>query len=216
MPTSDVTQPYPPPGAPEPGVSGGWTRGRLLRTALGGGAVAAGGAALGRWGAGGAPFAAPSKATDAKILGVFLALERAQEAFYRAALRNGRLTGPLHAFATSTAGQEARHVAFLAQRVGDDSQPKPNSNFGEMLSSPHAFQNAAIELEEATIAAYIGQGANLRRDTLRSMATLVSVEARQVAWIRALAGVLPAPRAADPSRAPQEVLTDLRKKGFLA
>jgi hypothetical protein len=216
VPTSEVTQPYPRPGGPEPGESRGWTRGRLLRAAFGGGAVAAGGAALGRWGAGGAPFAAPSKATDTKILGVFLALERAQEAFYLAALRNGELTGDLHAFASAAARQEAHHVAFLAQRVGDDSQSKPRADFGHMLGSPKAFQNAAIELEEATIAAYIGQGANLRRATLREIATLVSVEARQAAWIRDIAGVSPAPRAADPSRPPQAVLTDLRKKGFLA
>jgi Ferritin-like domain len=207
-------QPNPLPGGPEPRPSG-WTRGRLLRTAFGGGAVAAGGAALGRWGSGGAPLAAPSKATDTKILGVFLALERAQEAFYRAALSGGRLTADLHAFASAAARQEAHHVTFLAARIGDDSDPQPRADFGDLLTSPHAFRNAAIELEEATIAAYIGQGANLRRETLRSVATLVSVEARQVAWIRDLAGVSPAPRAADPSRPPQDVLTDLRKKGFL-
>jgi hypothetical protein len=182
-----------------------------------GGAAVAGGAAIGRWGPGGASLAAPSKDTDTKILRVFLALEQAQEAFYRAALRSGRLSGGLHTFAARVAGQEAQHVAFLSERVGGPPAAAQKSpDFGRFLKSPQSFHDAAIELEEATIAVYIGQGANLTRDTLRSVATLVSVEARQVAWIRDLAGVSPAPRAADPPSAPQAVVADLRRKGFLA
>jgi hypothetical protein len=204
--TSGVTDAYP--------ARGRFTRGRLLRTALGGGAAAAGGAALGRW-SDGASLAAPSQATDEKILRLFLTLERAQEAFYRAALRSGRLQGDLHRYASTVAGQEARHVAFLTERVGAGGLPQARTDYGKSFTSPDRFRNAAIELEEATIAAYIGQGANLRRETLKAVATLVSVEARQVAWIRDLAGTTPAPRAADPARAPQAVLADLRSKGLL-
>jgi rubrerythrin len=200
-----------PPG--EPTETRRLTRGRLLRTAVGAGAAAAGGVALGRLGDG-ASAAAPSSATDTRILKVFLTLERTQESFYRAALKAGKLSGDLHAFATAAAEQEARHVAFLAERVGGDAGPAPRSQFGAAVTSPERFQAAAIELEEATIAAYIGQGANLTRATLKAVATLVSVEARQVAWIRDLAGQLPAPRAADPSRPPEAVLADLRKKGL--
>jgi hypothetical protein len=210
--------PYPPRGGAETAPpTRGWTRGRLLRAALGGGAAVAGGAAIGRWGPGGASLAAPSSDLDAKILRVFLELERAQEAFYRAALRSGRLSGDLQTFASTVAGQEAKHVAFLSERVGGSTAASQKSaDFSRFLKSPQSFRDAAIELEEATIAAYIGQGANLTRDALRSVATLVSVEARQVAWIRDLGGVSPAPRAADPPRAPQDVVTDLRQKGFLA
>jgi hypothetical protein len=190
------------------------TRGRLLRTALGAGAAAAGGAALGRL-SDGASLAAPSQATDEKILGVFLTLERAQEAFYRAALRSGRLSGDLHRYAATVADQEARHVAFLTERAGGGALPPVRTSFGTAFASPARFRAAAIELEEATIAAYIGQGANLRRATLRAVATLVSVEARQAAWIRDLDGTIPAPRAADPARPPQAVLSDLRSKGLL-
>jgi Ferritin-like domain len=204
--TLRVTDAYP--------ARGRFTRGRLLRTALGGGAAAAGGAALGRW-SNGASLAAPSQADDEKILRLFLTLERAQEAFYRAALRSGKLHGDLHDYATTVAGQEARHVAFLTERVSGGALPQVRTDFGTAFASPARFRTAAIELEEATIAAYIGQGANLRRETLKAVATLVSVEARQVAWIRDLAGTTPAPRAADPSRAPQAVLADLRAKGLL-
>ena len=48
------------------------------------------------------------------------------------------------------------------------------------------------------------------------MATLIPVEARQVAWLRDLAGVSPAPRAADPARNADAVLQELRDKGYIA
>jgi hypothetical protein len=51
---------------------------------------------------------------------------------------------------------------------------------------------------------------------MATVATLVSVEARQAAWLRDLAGVSPAPRAADPARPAQAVLADLRRRGWLA
>ena len=65
------------------------------------------------------------------------------------------------------------------------------------------------------IAAYIGQAANLSRPLVAPIATLVSVEARQVAWLRDLAGVSPAPRAQDPPQSGQAVLAELHKRGLL-
>jgi hypothetical protein len=50
---------------------------------------------------------------------------------------------------------------------------------------------------------------------MRAIATLLSVEARQAAWVRDLEGVSPAPKAADPGRKPDEILADLRRRGFL-
>src|SRR5688572_32161233 len=48
--------------------------------------------------------------------------------------------------------------------------------------------------------------------TLFRSATLISVEARQVAWLRDLAGISPAPRAADPARKADAVLRELRDR----
>jgi hypothetical protein len=74
----------------------------------------------------------------------------------------------------------------------------------------------AIELEEMAVAGYVGQGANLTADVVRPVATLVSVEARQAAWVRDLGRVSPAPRAADTARKADRVVADLRERGFLA
>ena len=70
--------------------------------------------------------------------------------------------------------------------------------------------------EELTIAAYIGQGANLTRGAVGPVGTLLSVEARQVAWLLDLAGKLPAPHAADPPGKPEEILGELRKRRFIS
>jgi hypothetical protein len=50
---------------------------------------------------------------------------------------------------------------------------------------------------------------------VQDAARIVAVEARHAAWIRDLAGADPAPRPADPGRSPNEILSALRKKGYL-
>src|SRR5687768_6920442 len=124
----------------------GWTRGRLLRAAVGTGAVVAGGAATASWTGGGAPFAAPSAATDAKILNLFLLLEQVQDGFYREALRADVLDAELRRFAQVAGAQEREHVALLTKRLGDRARDRPQSDFGTALSDPKRFRDAAIAL----------------------------------------------------------------------
>ena len=191
------------------------TRAGLLRATLAGGAVVAGGVAIGARSGGGASYAAPSKDSDTEILRLFLLLERVQEDLYRAAVDSGRLTGDLRKFAETTLVQERRHAAFVAERLQDDGGERPRTSFAEAVATPASFRSAAIELEEAAIAAYVGQGANLTHEVIAPVAALVSVEARQAAWIRDIAGRNGAPNAADPARKPDEVLSGLREKGWL-
>jgi rubrerythrin len=190
-----------------------WTRGALLRAAVAGGAVAAGGAVMA---SDSAPFAAQSDGTDTDILNLFLTLERVQADFYRAAVQTDRLDGALLKFATTVGAQEREHVAFLERHLGDRAERPPQSDLARLLGTAEDFRDSAIELEEAAIAAYIGQAANLSRATLGSVATLVSVEARQAAWLRDLAGISPAPHAADPARPAEQILADLRRRGFVS
>jgi rubrerythrin len=189
-----------------------WTRGGFLRAALAGGGLAAGGAVMAN---GGAPLAAQSESTDAGILNMFLTLEHVQAGFYRAAVQTDRLDGDLLTFAKTVGAQEREHVAFLERRLGARAERPPQSDFDHLVATAEDVRDAAIELEEAAIAAYIGQAANLSRATLASVATLVSVEARQVAWVRDLAKLSPAPHAADPARPADEILADLRDRGFI-
>jgi hypothetical protein len=202
-------------GRPTDGTAS-WTRARLLRAAVGGGAIVAGGAVIGARSDGDSVLAAQSEDADAKILNFFVLLEYVQEGFYREAVKSGRLTGDLLEFASTVGPQETQHVALLTERLGSRARPRPKSDFGDALSTPERFREAAVQLEETAIAGYIGQASNLTRGTLGSVATLVSVEARQAAWIRDLAGLPPAPRAADPARTAEDVVADLRKQGLIA
>ena len=192
------------------------TRGQLLRAALGGGAAAASAGALGARTLRSAAAAGPSPEQDARILNVLLLLEQVQDAFYPEALSRAQLGGELRDFARVVGGQERAHVAFLAHRLGSRARRPPRSDFGDALGSAERFRRAAIDLEEAAIAAYIGQGANLTRAVTAAVAPLVSVEARQVAWVRDLAGENPAPRPADPARTAGAVVDELHSKGFIA
>jgi hypothetical protein len=190
-----------PPDEPAPG---GLTRAQMLGAAIGGGAAVAGVA-----------VAAPSASTDVEILNLFLLLEQVQERFYGEALRAARLQGDLRTYAGTVGAQETQHVALLSKRLGGRARPRPQSDFGDAVTDPERFQAAAIKLEESTIAAYIAQGANLTRDALAAIVPLVSVEARQAAWVRDLAGVSPAPRVADLARDRDDVLNELRGEGFI-
>jgi len=194
----------------------GWTRATLIRTAIAGGAVAAGGALMGGTRGGDAASQAAAQDADAEILNFFLLLEYVQDGFYREAAGNGQIDGELLTYAQTVSGQEGEHVAFLENRLGPRARAKPKLDFGDATDSAERFRDTAIYLEEAAIAGYIGQGSNLTRETIREVATLISTEARQVAWVRDLAGINPAPRAADPARKGEDVVADLRKRGFLS
>ncbi len=196
------------------GFDGRVTRGGMVRMAAGAGTVVAGGAALARLG-GAVSEAAPSAAEDARLLNVFLLLERLQQRFYAGALERGALNGGLLAFAATAERQEAMHVRRLTARLDGGADPAPDADFTEATSSPERFGRAATELEEAALGAYIAHSAALTRDAVAAVVPILSVEARQAAWIRDLAGADPAPRAADPPRDAQDVLDGLRAKGLL-
>ena len=191
------------------------TRAQALRAGATTSAVVGAGVLLRDWARPDASAAAPSRAQDVRILSFLLVLEEAQSAFYDAALRSRALSGELLRFAQVVAPQEHDHVALLRRRLGGSARPAPRFEFRDATSSPARFRRAAIDLEEATAAAYIGQGASLTRDLVAEAAGIVAVEARHAAWIRDVAGVLPAPRPADPARSPGDVLADLRTKGYL-
>jgi Ferritin-like domain len=151
-----------------------------------------------------------------RIWSFLLVLEQAQAAFYDAALRSGALRGDLLDFARIVAPQERDHVALVRRRLGSRARPAPAFDLDAATSSPERFRETAIELEEAAAAGYIGQGASLTRGSVRDAARIVGVEARHAAWIRALAGIDPAPRPADPGRGSDDVLEALRAKGYLS
>ena len=70
-------------------------------------------------------------------------------------------------------------------------------------------------LEDAGVAAYNGQAANLTPQALLPALRMVSVEGRHAAWIRDIAGEDPAPFAADAGMSASAVTSILKRAGLL-
>jgi Ferritin-like domain len=202
-----------PPAAPEESearVTRKSLAGRGLLAAVG---IAVGGVALGRRSE--ARAATPSAALDEKIFNFALLLEYLQAGFYAEADQSAALDGEIGAFAATVADHERQHVEFLRRRLGAKGRSQPKFAFGDATNDTKKFLRAAVLLENIGVAAYNGQAANLTKPALAAAAEIVSVEGRHAAWISDLAGVPPAPHAADVGRSATEVVAALRSTGFI-
>ena len=189
------------------------TRGRALRSA----AVAAGGAlaavsALGRADRG---RAAPSD-TDVRALNLLLLVERAEVAFYAAALEGATFGGELKAFARAVLAHEEEHVAYLEGALGDAAERAPEVDFAAHTGNAGAFARASARLEDVAVGAYNGQAAEVSPGAFLAAARIVSVEARHAAWIRSIRDDDPAPDAVDSPYDERRVRRELRALGVTA
>jgi ferritin-like protein len=157
----------------------------------------------------------PSPAQDVAILNFALLIEYVQAGFYADALRRGRLTGELGEFARTVGAQERAHVAFLRKALGAKARKRPKLDFGDDTTSPERFTDAAVKLEDLAVVGYNAGAPNLTKPALAAAAMIVSVEARHASWIRAIAGVTPAPDAAEPQLSAQRVLKTLEGSGYI-
>ncbi|HVM16432.1 MAG TPA: ferritin-like domain-containing protein [Gaiellaceae bacterium] len=185
----------------------------LKKAVLGGGAFLAGGVMFG-----GFPklaLGAPSPAQDVQILNFALLLEFLEEEFYGRAVRSGSLSGETLAFARVVARNEAAHARFLQRTLGSAARRKPRFDFGEATENQAMFQAVAMTLEDTGVAAYNGQGPNLTRGALAAAGQIVSVEARQAAWIRNILRRQPAPSPFDKPLTKAQVEARVRRTGFI-
>jgi hypothetical protein len=185
----------------------------LRRAVVAGTALTAGGVLLG-----GLPklaSSAPSPAQDVRVLNLILLLEYVESGFYADARAKGALRGELREFVTVVGAHEKQHLAFVKKALGASARDAPRLRFGNATTHPDAFVDAAVALEDTSVAAYNGQATNLTTGTLAAAAKIVSVEARHAAWIRAIAGKVPAVDATDAPKTQAQVLAALKKTGFL-
>lgn len=162
-----------------------------------------------------AAAAVPSPAQDREIFNFALLLEYLQAAFYDDAVRRGALTGDVLRFAQVVRRHERQHVEYLQMALGPHARPRPTFHFGKATSDERAFMDAAVLLENTGVVAYNGQAANLTKRALAAAAEIVSVEGRHAAWISDLAGVPPAPRAADVGATSANVVRTLQSTHFI-
>jgi rubrerythrin len=158
---------------------------------------------------------APSVSQDERIFNFALLLEYLQAGFYADAVDHGRLKGEVREFAEVVAGHEREHVSFLRKALGSNARRRPSFDFGDATKDERKFLAKAVVLENTGVAAYNGQAANLTKPALAAAAEIVSVEGRHAAWVSDLAGVEPAPRAADVGASAAAVVAAIKATRFL-
>jgi Ferritin-like domain len=185
----------------------------LRRGLILGGTIALGGVTIG-----GLPrlaLSAPSQSQDVQVLNLVLLLEHLEAEFYAEAARRGGLTGELRQFARVVGRHEHQHVAFIRKTLGSAARKKPALSFGAATGEPAKFTAAALGIEDLSVAAYNGQAANLTKGALAAAARIVSVEARHAAWIRFIAGKVPAPDPTDAPASAAEAEARIRRTRFV-
>ena len=155
------------------------TRSQFLRR----GARAAG---LGIFAAGG--LAGTARAATAK----------GDASLYAEAERVGALRGALAEQARVVGAHERAHVAAFRAVLRGAAVKRPSFNFKGATESAKSFRATAVAFEDLAVGAYKEQLPAIHSDQyLAAAVSIHSVEARHAAWIRRLAGVVPAVRAFD-------------------
>lgn len=168
--------------------------------------LAAGGAALGVLTGATEARASGSSQHDINVLNYALGLEYLQASFYTEAERLGALHGALAQQARIVGGHERAHVAAFRHVLGKSAIPSPTFNFQGVTQDPGAFRSTAVAFEDLAVEAYKYELPHLQSPAYLAAAVAIhSVEARHAAWIRRLAGFLPAATPFDQPLAPDKV-----------
>ncbi|MDQ4026386.1 MAG: ferritin-like domain-containing protein [Actinomycetota bacterium] len=188
----------------------GGTRADLLRTAVVGGAAAA--AALA------APAVAQPRntATDIAILRFDLTLEYLQAAMYSEAERLRELRPRTLEWSRVVGANERGHVKAIRGLLGRDAVKSPKFNFRGVTEDDRVFTETAVAFEDLTAALLKTQATQLdSRGILAAIVSLHSVEARHAAWIRHIAGIVPAADAFDEATSKRRVVRLVDSTNFV-
>jgi hypothetical protein len=155
--------------------------------------------------------------SDVAIFNFALSLEYLQASFYTEAESMGKLRGALAHQAHVVGMHERSHVQAFRAALGSAAIKQPRFNFHGVTESPDAFTKTAVALEDLAAAAYKQQAPLIQSKTFLAAALGIhSVEARHAAWIRRLAGFLPAAKAFDDPMPDDEVISIVNSTHFVA
>lgn len=193
------------------GPLGRATRRRVLRTLAAAGLIGSAGLA-----AAGAADAAAEPQGDIAILNYALTLEYLQSAFYTEVERIGSLTGETARLARIVGGHERAHVRMLLDVLGHRAVAKPSFDFHGATDSQNAFVRTAVAFEDLGVAAYKGQAPRIASPAYLGAALAIhATEARHAAWIRRIAGILPAQSAFDQPASATHVVSVVDSTHFI-
>jgi Ferritin-like domain len=178
---------------------------------------AAAGAALGLAASAPAAGASSDDEQDDAIVNYVLGLEFLQASFYTDAERLGALHGPFAQQARVVGAHERAHVVALRKVLGSSAMKQPSFDFHGVTENQTAFRRTAVAFEDLSVAAYTYQAPRIHSaEYLAAAMAITSVEARHAAWIRRLAGALPASRAFDRPLPPEQVKALVASTHFIA
>ena len=188
----------------------GGTRADFFRKALvGGGALAA---ALET----SAVAQSRNTAKDVAILRFDLGLEYLQAAMYSEAERLGEVSPRTLEWSRVVGANERGHVQAIRGLLGRDAVKSPSFNFRGVTEDDRLFTETAVAFEDLTAALLKTQAVQVdSRQILAALASLHSVEARHAAWIRHIAGIVPAADAFDEPTSKAKVVKLVESTNFV-
>jgi hypothetical protein len=149
---------------------------------------------------------AGDRKADFGVLNYALSLEYLQAAFYTEAERLNSLSGKFREQARVVGAHERAHVEALQALLGAEAIKQPKFDFQGVTEDQSKFRATAVAFEDLAVAAYKEEAPRLNNPEFLAAAVRVhSVEARHAAWIRRLAGALPAADAFDHPKSRDEV-----------
>jgi len=178
----------------------------IMRGALAAGAVYGAGAIT--------PFVrqaiAQGDGGDVDILNFALTLEFLEEAFYKQAVKEVKLSKDVKPIAEQILDDESKHVDFLKEAIsgaGAEPTKAPKVDFGNAFKSEKSFLKLAQTFEDTGVSAYNGAAPQIQdKKILGAAGTIVQIEGRHAALIRFLRGEDITPSAFDKPLEMEEVL----------
>jgi hypothetical protein len=153
---------------------------------------------------------------DVAILNYALTLEYLQSAFYTEVERIGALTGETARMARIVGRHERDHVRMLKDVLGRRAVAKPSFDFHGATDSQEAFVRTAVAFEDLGVAAYKGQAPRIASPAYLAAALAIhATEARHAAWIRRIAGIVPAQSAFDQPASAAHVVQVVNSTHFI-
>lgn len=156
-------------------------------------------------------------AKDIAILRFDLTLEYLQAAMYSEAERLRELKPRTLDWSRVVGANERAHVKAIKGLLGRDAVKSPKFNFRGVTEDDRVFTQTAVAFEDLTAALLKTQATQVdSRRVLAALVSLHSVEARHAAWIRHIAGIVPAARAFDQPTSKAEVVKLVDATNFVA
>ena len=155
-------------------------------------------------------------AKDVAILRFDLGLEYLQAAMYSEAERLGEVSPRTLEWSRVVGANERGHVQAIRGLLGRDAVKSPSFNFRGVTEDDRLFTETAVAFEDLTAALLKTQAVQVdSRQILAALASLHSVEARHAAWIRHIAGIVPAADAFDEPTSKAKVVKLVESTNFV-